>query len=289
MSISEKEEQAESIKVQQFKFAKQVKTTKNSDEGSKKDVDSYRQNVILNKDGLPLNQSFSIKNIIQNQIEQSEVESLMMNNKIQGQHNATGFQQNQYTTDISKQPLILHNNKDQKLPGNSTIMTHGEFSHKNSQSNQNLVINTESMSFKLTNKNGQNVNTSLNHSLMNNSMAQSIQSVTHTSKKTIIANLKLDLSKCKQDDDEFINDFEDSKSLQTIKSQNFLSSIVKGDNYTFSDLDNQSQVQMEDIVMAYNQIDNIDSMNIEVERDSYRNHPSYKGDKDDGSDSLRKK
>lgn len=57
----------------------------------------------------------------------------------------------------------------------------------------------------------QNINQSLNHSLLNNSMAQSIQSVTQTSKKTIIANLKLDLSKCKQDqmEDDFVNEFDE--------------------------------------------------------------------------------
>lgn len=51
---------------------------------------------------------------------------------------------------------------------------------------------------------------------------------------------------------------------------------MKGDNYTLSDMDNQSHIEMDDIVLAYNKIDNIDSMNIEVERDSFRNHPSYR-------------
>lgn len=75
------------INVQQFMLSKHIKTTKNSDEGSsKQEGDSHRQHVVLNKEGMPLNQSFSIKNIIQNQIEQSEVESLMMNKQIQGQH-----------------------------------------------------------------------------------------------------------------------------------------------------------------------------------------------------------
>lgn len=44
---------------------------------------------------------------------------------------------------------------------------------------------------------------------------------------------------------------------------------------------------MEDIVQAYNQIDNIDSMNIEVERDSYRNHPDFKKNQKENNDSLR--
>jgi hypothetical protein len=102
-------------------------------------------------------------------------------------------------------------------------------------------------------------------------MAQSIQSVTQTSKKTLIANFKLDLSKCKQDqiEDDFIHGFDESRSPQTSHSNNLLSSIVKQgqDSSLNHSMDEDSKIRMEDIVLTYNdtETNNIENMLIDVD------------------------
>jgi hypothetical protein len=50
---------------------------------------------------------------------------------------------------------------------------------------------------------------SVNQSLYSESIAQSVVSVTQNSKKNVIPSFKLDLSKCKQDD-EFGNNFDEN-------------------------------------------------------------------------------
>lgn len=55
----------------------------------------------------------------------------------------------------------------------------------------------------------QSVNQSVNQSLYSESIAQSVVSVTQNSKKNVIPSFKLDLSKCKQDD-EFGNNFDEN-------------------------------------------------------------------------------
>ena len=79
-------------------------------------------------------------------------------------------------------------------------------------------------------------------------MAQS--SVTHTSKKTIIPNFKLDLSKCKQDEEFGVGEEDFSSELH-------LSSIMLKDKMSSSNLTSVSK-------------DDLDNMNILVARDSYR-------------------
>ena len=119
-------------------------------------------------------------------------------------------------------------------------------------SNSKIEFNTENMSFKqfVPNVDGQPVNQSLNQSLHNNSMAQHIQSVTQTSKKTIKTNFKLDLSKCIHSEEDYENQFDEGhNSLQSKQSQNLLSSIKKEDSSVNPSMDigEESLINVDDI------------------------------------------
>ena len=56
-----------------------------------------------------------------------------------------------------------------------------------------------------------------------------------------------------------------------------MSSIVKADNESSMNqsLNEDSKIKMEDIIFTYNDSVNIENMSIDVDRDSFRNNPSY--------------
>ena len=136
----------------------------------------------------------------------------------------------------------------------------------------------------------QSVNQSVNQSLLSESIAQSITSVTQNSKK--IPNFKLDLSKCKLDD-EFGDGFDedDMQVLQKeLKEQSSISDLqinnyhlkeVEGSMSSQAikcDFDNSNHqaskneaVQLGDInILLDSNAQNIDDMKINVSDDGYR-------------------
>lgn len=99
-----------------------------------------------------------------------------------------------------------------------------------------------------------------------------VQSVTQTSKKTIIPNFKLDLSKCKQDE-EFAFGEESMHSLQS--DLNLSSIMLKDKSSSHLTSINQDQVDLEDILLQEKEHD-LDNMKIHVARDSYRQNEADK-------------
>lgn len=56
-----------------------------------------------------------------------------------------------------------------------------------------------------------------------------------------------------------------------------LSSIMKQDDNSSMNqsMNEDSKIKIEDIVLIYNDIENIENMSIDVDRDSFRNNPNF--------------
>jgi hypothetical protein len=122
---------------------------------------------------------------------------------------------------------------------------------------------------------------SVNQSLYSESIAQSVVSVTQNSKKNVIPSFKLDLSKCKQDD-EFGNNF-DENDIQGLQKELKAQSIVSEmqiNNYKLTswigneqDSEQESkdqEVQLDDIILLDSDPHNIDDMKINVSEDTLK-------------------
>jgi hypothetical protein len=156
-----------------------------------------------------LNQSFSLRNIQQNAEINHEVESLMMNNQI-------------LQTGPTDRPLYNEQATNHAPSAGVCILIDPQQSHQSLRPSEPARIRFEKgklsaeakplnesqsqqiITGELLNAPADTAGQSLNQSSLNESMAQSGVSMTQNSKKGVIPNFKLDLSKCKNVEGDFV-------------------------------------------------------------------------------------